>query len=160
MLAPLSPPLSLLPLRYDKSTTDEGLLMNAPAAARAPLPETIRDVAHLEDLLSEPRDYVVEAVRQLDGDFIVLGAAGKMGPTLSRMLRRALDLAGRKTARVMAVSRFSSPDSQRPFLEHHIDTIKADLLDPEHLAALPDAPNVIYMAGMKFGSTGQEALTW
>jgi nucleoside-diphosphate-sugar epimerase len=133
--------------------------MNAPAA-RATLPDTIRDVTHLEDLLSEPRDYVVEAVRQLDGDFLVLGAAGKMGPTLCRMLRRALDAAGRKTVRVIAVSRFSSPDSQRPFLDHHIDTIKADLLEPEHLAALPDAPNVIFMTGMKFGSTGQEALTW
>jgi nucleoside-diphosphate-sugar epimerase len=133
--------------------------MNAPAD-RPPLPETIRDVAHLEDLLSEPREYVIDAVRQLDGDFLVLGAAGKMGPTLSRMLRRALDLAGRKTTRLMAVSRFSSADSQRPFLDQAIETIKADLLDPEHLEALPDAPNIVYMAGMKFGSTGQEALTW
>jgi nucleoside-diphosphate-sugar epimerase len=134
--------------------------MNAPAD-RPPLPDAIRDVAHLEELLSEPHEYVIDTVRQLvDGDFIVLGAAGKMGPTLSRMLRRALDLAGRKSTRVMAVSRFSSPDSQRPFLDHAIETAKADLLNPDHLAALPDATNVIYMAGMKFGSTGQEALTW
>jgi nucleoside-diphosphate-sugar epimerase len=133
--------------------------MNAPAN-RPTIPDSIRDVNHLEDLLSEPRDYVVAAVRQLEGDFIVLGAAGKMGPTLSRMIRRALDLAGRRTTRVMAVSRFSAPESQRPFLDHGIDTIKGDLLTPEHLDALPDAPNVVYMAGMKFGATGSEALTW
>jgi nucleoside-diphosphate-sugar epimerase len=133
--------------------------MNAPAN-RPSVPDSIRDVNHLEDLLSEPRDYVVDAVRQLEGDFIVLGAAGKMGPTLSRMLRRALDQAGRKSTRVMAVSRFSAPGSQRPFLDRAIDTIQGDLLNPEHLDALPDAPNVVYMAGMKFGATGGEALTW
>ena len=91
------------------------------ASATSPLPDSVRNVAHLEDLLSEPRDYVADAVRRLEGDFIVLGAAGKMGPTLARMIRRALDLAGRKSTRVMAVSRFSSPDSQRPFLDHGID---------------------------------------
>jgi nucleoside-diphosphate-sugar epimerase len=133
--------------------------MNAPAGLES-LPQTIRDVTHLEEVLSEPRDYVVETVRRLDGDFIVLGAAGKMGPTLSRMIRRSLDLAGKRATRVMAVSRFSAPDSQREFLEHGIDTIQADLLNDEHLVALPDAANVIYMAGMKFGSAGQTALTW
>ena len=133
--------------------------MNASAGVES-LPEAIRDLTHLEELLSEPREYVIEALRRLDGDFIVLGAAGKMGPTLCRMIRRALDVAGKRATRVMAVSRFSSPDSQREFLEHGIDTIQADLLNAEHLGALPDAANVIYMAGMKFGSAGQTALTW
>lgn len=124
------------------------------------LPDAIRDVAHLEDLLSTPPAYAVDAVRRLEGDFLVLGAAGKMGPTLCAMLRRALDTAGRTSARVIAVSRFSAPGSETPFTRNRVEAVKADLLDEAQLAALPEAPNVIYMAGMKFGSTGQEAMTW
>ena len=122
-------------------------------------PENIRDVAHLDELLSAPADAAIDAVRKCDGDFVVLGAAGKMGPSLSRMLRRALDQLGRKS-RVLAVSRFSTPTAEDEFRRHGIETIKADLLDQKQLDALPDAPNVVYMAGMKFGSTNQEALTW
>lgn len=122
-------------------------------------PAVIRDVSHLDDLLSAPTEAAIEAVRKLDGDFIVLGAAGKMGPTLARLVRRALDAAGRKS-RVIAVSRFSSPAAQEEFHRHHVETIRADLLNQAQLDALPEVPNVIYMTGMKFGSTGQEALTW
>jgi nucleoside-diphosphate-sugar epimerase len=123
------------------------------------LPETLRDVSHLEDLLSTPTDSVLNTLRQLDGDFLILGAAGKMGPTLSRMIRRALDILGKKS-RVIAVSRFSSLHSTDHFTSHNIQTIQADLLNQKQLDALPDAPNIIYMAGMKFGATNQEALTW
>ena len=123
-------------------------------------PPRIRDAAHLEDLLSAPTDRVIETVRQTEGDFLVLGAAGKMGPSLSRMLRRALDAAGQKSRRVIAVSRFSSPAAEPEFNLHGVETLRADLLDPAQLAALPDAPNVVYMAGMKFGATGQAGLTW
>ncbi len=123
-------------------------------------PMQIRDVSHLDDLLSTPTEGVLETVRALDGDFVVLGAAGKMGPTLSRMIRRALDQIGQKSRRVIAISRFSSPASEPEFNLLGIETLRADLLDPQQLAALPDAPNVIYMTGMKFGSTGQEGLTW
>jgi nucleoside-diphosphate-sugar epimerase len=123
------------------------------------IPEAIRDVAHLDDLLSSPSDAALHTLSQLDGDFIILGAAGKMGPSLSRMIRRGLDVLG-KTARVIAVSRFSTPAAEQDFKNYGVETIKADLLDPEQLAALPDAPNIVYMAGMKFGSTNQEALTW
>jgi nucleoside-diphosphate-sugar epimerase len=126
--------------------------------ASAP-PDVIRDTAHLDDLLSSPTDVVIDTVRQLDGDFVVLGAAGKMGPSLSRMIRRALDATGKKL-RVIAVSRFSSAGSEDEFERHNVETLKADLLDQKQLDALPDAPNVVYMAGMKFGSTNQEALTW
>lgn len=122
-------------------------------------PTAIRDTDHLDDLLSTPTEPVLEALRHNDGDFVVLGAAGKMGPTLSRMIRRGLDAVGKK-CRVIAVSRFSSPSAEDEFKRHGVETIKADLLDQRQLDALPDAPNVIYMAGMKFGSTGQEALTW
>src|SRR4051812_13639419 len=122
-------------------------------------PEQIQDVEQLDDLLSLPTEPVIETLRKAEGDFVILGAAGKMGPTLSRMIRRGLDAAGKK-ARVIAVSRFSTPAAQDEFTRHGVETIKADLLDPKQLDALPDAPNVIYMAGMKFGSTNQEALTW
>jgi nucleoside-diphosphate-sugar epimerase len=124
------------------------------------IPQTICDVAHLEDLLSTPSDAAIQTLRNLDGDFIILGAAGKMGPSLSRMIRRGLDALGRTAARVIAVSRFSTPSAQQDFNNRGVETIKADLLDPHQLAALPSAPNVVYMAGMKFGSTNQEALTW
>ena len=121
--------------------------------------DSIRDVAHLEELLSEPTPGVIETMARLEGDLVVLGAAGKMGPTLARMARRASDLAGR-SRRVFAVSRFSERDGETRLQRHGIETIRCDLLDPAELDALPDAPNVVYMAGMKFGSTGQEALTW
>lgn len=123
------------------------------------IPATIRDEAHLDELLSAPTERVIETLRQCDGDFLVLGAAGKMGKTLARMIRRALDALGRRH-RVVAVSRFSNAADADAFVRHGIETVRADLLDPAQLAALPDAPHVVYMAGMKFGSTGREGLTW
>jgi len=113
----------------------------------------------LEELLSEPTPEVVEALRNLQGDLIVLGAAGKMGPTLARMAQRALEKAG-SGHRVIAASRFSSPESRTKLERWDLKTIACDLLDREQVARLPDAPNVVFMAGMKFGTTGQEALTW
>jgi nucleoside-diphosphate-sugar epimerase len=102
---------------------------------------------------------VIETLRKLDGDFVILGAAGKMGPSLSRMIRRGLDSLGRRS-RVIAVSRFSGASAEDEFRRHGVETIKAELLDSKQLEALPDAPNVVYMVGMKFGTMNQEALTW
>ena len=119
----------------------------------------VRDLDHLEDLLSEPTDGVVDTVRRLEGDVVVLGVGGKMGPSLARMIRRAADEAGVKK-RVIGVSRFSSPALPRQLEGWGIETIACDLLDPDGLARLPQVPNVVYMAGMKFGSTGQQARTW
>lgn len=124
------------------------------------LPPAIADVSHLDELLSRPTDYVLDTLKRQDGDYVVLGAAGKMGPSLSRMLRRGLDAVGKKTSRVIAVSRFSGASAEDEFRRHNVETIKADLLDPRQLDALPDAPNVVYMVGMKFGTQNQEALTW
>jgi nucleoside-diphosphate-sugar epimerase len=89
----------------------------------------------------------------------VLGVAGKMGPTLARMAKRASDAAGVKR-RVIGASRFSSPELERRLADWGVETIRCDLLDRDALEALPDAANVVYMAGMKFGSTGQEWRTW
>jgi nucleoside-diphosphate-sugar epimerase len=82
-----------------------------------------------------------------------------MGPTLARMAKRASDAAGVKR-RVIGVARFSSGPLEKQLQSHGIETIRCDLLDPQQLKALPDAPNVVYMAGMKFGSTGNESMTW
>jgi nucleoside-diphosphate-sugar epimerase len=123
------------------------------------LPAAIRDVSHLEELLSEPSAVAIDTMRHLDGDLLVLGVAGKMGPTLARMARRALDAAG-VSRRVFGVSRFSSSHEQDVLERHGVETIRCDLLDEDALARLPDASNVIFMAGRKFGSTGDESLTW
>lgn len=113
----------------------------------------------LEDRLSRPGDAAIELMRRLSGDIIVLGAAGKMGPSLSRMARRASDAAGARR-RVIAVSRFREAGAEAFFHEHGIETTSCDLLDEAAVMSLPDAPNVIFMAGMKFGATGNEPLTW
>jgi nucleoside-diphosphate-sugar epimerase len=116
-------------------------------------------VAHLEELLSEPTAAVIDTLARLDGDLILLGVGGKMGPTLARMARRASDAAGVRR-RVIGVSRFSSAEQEAALRAHGVETVRCDLLDPDQLADLPDAANVVYMTGMKFGATGQEALTW
>lgn len=113
-------------------------------------------LTELEERLSEPSEGVRATLAQLDGDILILGAAGKMGPSLARMAKRAVG----QTKRVIAVSRFSSPGSQAALEAHGIETIAADLLAPGVLDALPDVHNIVYMAGMKFGATGNEPLTW
>jgi nucleoside-diphosphate-sugar epimerase len=123
------------------------------------LPASIADLAELETLLSDPPQYVIDVMRQIEGDLLVLGVAGKMGPTLAMMARRASDLAGGKR-RVIGVARFSSGKVEAELHAHGVETIRCDLLDHAALDRLPDAPNVVFMAGRKFGSTGLESLTW
>ena len=120
---------------------------------------SIQDIAQLEELLSEPTEGVVRALGSRDGDTVILGVAGKMGPTLARMAKRASEAAGVKR-RVIGVSRFSSPSLESQLQSWGVETVRCDLLDPASMAKLPDAANVVFMAGMKFGSTGQEWLTW
>jgi nucleoside-diphosphate-sugar epimerase len=122
-------------------------------------PPSIADVRALEDLLSDPPDYLVSAMRDLDGDLIVLGVAGKMGPTLARMAKRASYRAGRNR-RVIGVARFSDANQQAALHACGIETVRCDLLDEAEVDRLPDAENVVFMAGRKFGSTGFESLTW
>ena len=128
-------------------------------AQTPPWPSSIADDAQLDDLLSTPSSEAIETMRHLDGDLVVLGVAGKMGPTLARMARRASDAAG-VTRRVIGVSRFSEPAHEEALRAHGVETIRCDLLDEAAVAQLPDAPLVVYMAGRKFGSTGLESLTW
>ncbi len=121
--------------------------------------DTIQNLEQLEDRLSEPTPEVVQTLRRLEGDLLVLGVAGKMGPSLARMARRASELAGSRR-RIIGVARFSSAGVEAELQRDGIETIRCDLLDEAALQRLPDAPNVLYLAGMKFGATGQESLTW
>jgi nucleoside-diphosphate-sugar epimerase len=120
---------------------------------------SIRDAEQLERLLSEPSEGAIRAMSALEGDVLVLGVGGKMGPTLARMAKRASEIAGVKR-RVIGVSRFSSSSLEEQLHAWGVETVRCDLLNPASLLELPDAPNVVFMAGMKFGTAGQEALTW
>jgi dTDP-4-dehydrorhamnose reductase len=119
----------------------------------------IDTIETLEDLLSDPTSGLVDTTRGSTGDLIVLGAGGKMGPTLARMARRAAD-AAQVARRVIAVSRFQSATARERLEVAGVETVACDLLDEHAVMALQDAADVIYMAGMKFGATGQAALTW
>jgi nucleoside-diphosphate-sugar epimerase len=119
----------------------------------------ITSEAQLEDVLSVPNPHDVDAMRRISGDLILLGAGGKMGPSLARRARRAAEAAG-VPKKITAVSRFSSAESRREIEEAGVEILSADLLDEEQVERLPLAENVIFMVGRKFGSTGAESLTW
>lgn len=113
----------------------------------------------LDELLSAPRAETVEALRASPGDIVVLGAGGKMGPTVARMAARAASLVG-DGRRVFAVSRFSDAAARSSLGNAGVETITCDLLDRDAVARLPDAPNIIFMAGQKFGTISAPAVTW
>ncbi|MPZ20486.1 MAG: NAD-dependent epimerase/dehydratase family protein [Luteitalea sp.] len=113
----------------------------------------------LEDRLSTPNETDIECCRRLDGDLLVLGAGGKMGPSLVRRIVRASAAAG-VSRRVIAASRFSAPGSQQELDAAGATTVVCDLLEPDSVASLPVCPNVLFLAGRKFGSTDNTALTW
>jgi nucleoside-diphosphate-sugar epimerase len=116
---------------------------------------SIADVEALEERLSRPDDDVVADLAALEGDILVLGAGGKMGPTLARMAKRAAP-----DKAVYAVARFSDPVLAETLKGHGVETVKADLLERDQIARLPRAPNVVFMAGQKFGTTGAPSQTW
>lgn len=120
----------------------------------------IHTIEDLDAELSRPTPGVSDALRSLEGDVMVLGAGGKMGPTLARMVRRGLDAIGHQRRRVIAVSRFSSAAASRNLQQHGVETITCDLMNRAAVNALPDAPNVIFMAGQKFGTSEAPELTW
>jgi nucleoside-diphosphate-sugar epimerase len=117
------------------------------------------DDATLDERLSAPTGADVGALAALEGDILILGAGGKMGPSLARLARRASDAAG-VDRRVVAVSRFGKPGVTDALERAGVETIPSDLLDSAHLAALPDVPNIILMAGQKFGTDADPAATW
>jgi len=120
-----------------------------------PLPEVIESAAELEDLLSTPTAGLVEDFARLEGDILVLGVGGKVGPTLARMAKRAAP-----EKQVIGVARFSEPKIKQQLGDYGVETITADLLDRSAVQALPRVENIVYMAGRKFDTAGSEPDTW
>lgn len=119
----------------------------------------MRSLEELENNLYTLHPDLIEDIKSIDGDILILGAGGKMGPSLSRLAKLAVDHAG-ISKRIIAVSRFSNPAAQNELEQYGIECISADLLNNGDLQDLPDVKNVIYMAGTKFGTTGNEHTTW
>jgi len=119
------------------------------------LPKFFTDEYHLEDVMSTPSQALLTDMQHLEGDIMELGAAGKMGPTLARMAKRAAP-----DKRIVAVARFTDTSALEKLKAQGVECIQADLLNQDALNALPDVSNIIYMAGRKFGSQGSEWLTW
>jgi nucleoside-diphosphate-sugar epimerase len=119
------------------------------------LPKRFESVDHLEDVMTTPSPALVADLARAPGDIIVLGVGGKMGPTLARMAKRAAP-----NREVIGVARFTEPGLRSALSAAGVRTIECDLLDRGAVARLPTVPNVVFMAGRKFGSTGAEHLTW
>jgi nucleoside-diphosphate-sugar epimerase len=118
-------------------------------------PASFDSVEALEEFMTAPTAELVEDLARAPGDILILGVAGKMGPTLARMAKRAAP-----ERRVIGVARFSDPASREKLERDGVETIACDLLDRAAVQNLPRADNVVFMAGMKFGSTGNQPLTW
>jgi len=123
--------------------------------SRDNLPETIRDISALDEILCRPSQALIDDLRKVDGDIMILGVGGKMGPTLAGLANAAAP-----DRRVIGVARFSEPNVKVWLEARGIETIHCDLLDEAAIKALPKAPNIIFMAGRKFGAEGNLALTW
>ncbi len=122
---------------------------------RASLPAQIDDEVALEELLSRPSQELIDDLQRLDGDILILGVGGKVGPTLARLAKRAAP-----AKRIVGVARFSDPAVRTRLEAWGVKTIACDLLDRAAVAALPQLPNVIFMAGRKFGTQEDPAFTW
>jgi nucleoside-diphosphate-sugar epimerase len=120
-----------------------------------PLPERFESVEQLEEVMTTPSTTLLAEFGALAGDLIILGVGGKIGPTLARLAKRAAP-----EKRVVGVARFSEKGLREALTAAGIECIAADLLDREHVDALPKLENVVFMAGRKFGSAGAEELTW
>lgn len=118
-------------------------------------PARFDDADHLEEIMTTPPSWLAGKLALVPGDIMILGVAGKMGPTLARLARRAAP-----DRRVIGVARFSEPDIRDQLRHHGVEPITCDLLDRAAVAALPEIPNIVFMAGRKFGSAGAEWLTW
>lgn len=119
------------------------------------LPDRIEDVDALEELLSRPDAATERDLASLEGDIMILGASGKVGPTLARMAARAVP-----DKRVIGVARYSDPAARDSLDAAGVETIQCDLLDREAVSRLPRAKNIVFLAGHKFGSSGNQGLTW
>lgn len=119
-------------------------------------PERFETEQALEDYLATPSRELIDDLARLDGDLMILGVGGKMGPTLARLARNAMPA----DRRVIAVARFSDPAVRKMLEDSGVETIACDLLDAQALARLPKCANIVFMAGHKFGADTNNALTW
>jgi len=123
--------------------------------SRDNLPKTIPDIASLDELLCRPSQALIDDLNKVHGDIMVMGVGGKMGPTLAGLAKAA-----QPRRKVIGVARFSEPGVKEWLEARGIETINCDLLDQRAIDALPKSPNIIFMAGRKFGAEGNLALTW
>ncbi len=121
--------------------------------------EIMKTVKELDEFMCRPSRALIKDISRTSGDIMVLGAGGKMGPTLCKLAVNAVNESG-ISKNIIAVSRFSNENHAIDLENHGIRVIKADLLKEKDLAALPDVPNIIYMAGRKFGTSEDQTLTW
>jgi nucleoside-diphosphate-sugar epimerase len=122
---------------------------------RDTLPDTVSDIAALDELLCRPSQALIDDLGKVDGDIMILGVAGKMGPTLAGLAKAALP-----DRRVIGVARFSDANMKAWLQARGVETINCDLLDETAIKALPKVPNIVFMAGRKFGAEGDLSLTW
>lgn len=122
---------------------------------RQTLPKTIPDIAALDDLLCRPTQALIDDLKKVEGDIMILGVAGKMGPTLAGLAKAAAP-----DRRVIGVARFSDASVKDWLHARGVETINCDLMDESAIQALPKAPNIVFMAGRKFGAEGDLSLTW
>ncbi|MGN7977984.1 NAD-dependent epimerase/dehydratase family protein [Microbacterium sp. 22195] len=116
--------------------------------------------AELEQALTAPSDALIEDFSRTSGDLVILGAGGKMGPTLAVLARRAMDAAGRSADTVYAVSRFGDPVVTERLRSANVEVVPFDLIENDDFSALPDAPNVVFMVGAKFGAATSPSWAW
>ncbi|CCQ95783.1 NAD dependent epimerase/dehydratase family protein [[Clostridium] ultunense Esp] len=113
----------------------------------------------IDDLLTNPSQETIDLMRELEGDLMIIGVGGKMGPSLAKMAKRAIDFENLQK-KVIGVSRFSDQKKKKELEDHGVETIVADLLDDEEVKNLPDIRNIIFMAGQKFGTQLHSYHTW
>ncbi|QCK85694.1 NAD(P)-dependent oxidoreductase [Phreatobacter aquaticus] len=130
---------------------DDGTIWLDPAD----LPERFETAEEIDAFMALPTKALAHDLASLDGDIMILGVGGKMGPTLARLARNAAP-----AKRIIGVARFSDPALRDELALYDIETIACDLLDRAAVEALPKAANVIMMAGRKFGASGDQPLTW
>jgi nucleoside-diphosphate-sugar epimerase len=119
----------------------------------------LKNTATLYEKLLHPSEDLIKAITILDGDILILGVGGKMGPGLARVAKQAVQQAGVQK-RIIGVARFSEPGLADELEGNGVETLAADLLNPEQLNSLPEIKNIIYLAGTKFGTRGNEPYTW
>jgi len=119
----------------------------------------MKTMEKLLERLTTPSDNLTVDMSRIKGDILIIGAGGKIGPTLSVLAKRAAVQSG-VDRRVIAASMFNDEKTITYLTQNGVEVIDTDLLKPGALSNLPDAPNIIYMAGRKFGTQGNQALTW